>query len=106
MTLLVKEEADSKKVLLDAPTLYESGIDSMCNAVIAVLADEKIRLERIIKRDGIDEESASLRINAGKNDEFYKQKTENVIYNNGEQNDFKDRFKVIIEKIVKENNDG
>lgn len=106
ITLLVKEETDSERVLLDAPTLYESGIDGMCNAVIAVLADEKIRIERIIERDGIDEESARLRINAGKNDEYYKQRTQNIIYNNGEQNDFKDRFKAIIEKIVKENKDG
>ena len=69
-------------------------------------ADEKIRIERIIERDGIDEESARLRINAGKNDEYYKQRTQNIIYNNGEQNDFKDRFKAIINKILKENYDG
>jgi len=103
ITLLVREETDSERVLLDAPTLYESGIDGMCNAVIAVLADEKVRLERIMARDGINEESALLRIKAGKPDEYYKQKTDNIIYNNGKENDFKDRFKVIIEKIVKEN---
>ena len=106
IVLLVKNESNSGMVLLDAPTLYESGIDSMCNAVIAVLADENVRLERIMSRDSIDEESARLRINAGKPEEYYKQKTEYIIYNNGKQNDFKDRFEVIINKILKENKDG
>ena len=103
ITRLVKREINAPKVILDAPTLYESGIDSMCNAVIAVLADEKIRLNRIVKRDGIDEASAMLRINAGKSDEFYKLKTKNIVYNNNNESDFKIEFRSIIDKIVKEN---
>lgn len=106
IVLLVNEEADSDRVLLDAPTLYESGIDGMCSAVIAVLADEKIRLERITQRDNIDEASARLRMSAGKPDSFYKEKTPYIIYNNGNQNDFIGQFEVIINKILKENDDG
>ena len=103
ITLLVKKEINAKRVILDAPTLYESGIDSICDAVIAVLADKNVRLKRIIKRDGIDEQSAMLRINAGKMDEYYKSKTRHIIYNNDDENDFKARFEVIINKILKEN---
>ncbi len=106
IVLLMKKRANTEKVLLDAPTLYESGIDSMCTAVIAVLANEETRLKRIIVRDGIDETAARLRISAGKTDEFYKSKTDYIIYNNGGQNDFRGRFLAIIEEIVKENNNG
>jgi len=106
IVLLMKESANTEKVLLDAPTLYESGIENMCTAVIAVLADEETRLKRIIARDGIDEAAARLRISAGKTDEFYKSKTDYIIYNNSEQNDFKGRFRAIIEEIAKENNNG
>lgn len=106
IVLLVKQETDAELVLLDAPTLYESGIDSMCNAVIAVLAEREIRLSRILKRDGIDKQAATLRIKAGKADEYYKSRTEHIIYNNGDEDDFKDRFKAIINKILKENYDG
>ena len=38
-------------ILLDAPTLFESGIDSICDCVVAVLCDRKIRRQRIIERD-------------------------------------------------------
>lgn len=106
IVLLVKQETDAELVLLDAPTLYESGIDSMCNAVIAVMAEREIRLSRILKRDGIDKQAAALRIKAGKADEYYKSRTEHIIYNNGDEDDFKDRFKAIINKILKENYDG
>ena len=98
---LVVNEANTDRVLLDAPTLYESGIDNMCSAVIGVLADEKIRLKRIIERDNIDEESAKLRMSAGKLDDFYKEKTQYIIYNNGDQKDFNTQFEVIINKILK-----
>ena len=65
---LVLAEAEGKNVLLDAPTLFESGLDSVCTAVIAVSADTGIRRERIIKRDGLSPDAADLRINAGKTD--------------------------------------
>lgn len=103
IVVLMEKEIDTNLVLLDAPTLYESGTDSMCDAVIAVLADEKIRLKRITTRDNIDEETACLRISAGKSDKFYIEKTPYIIYNNGNEADFKSEFKAIINKILKEN---
>lgn len=38
---LVKKETNSKNALLDAPTLFESGLNSECVKTIAVLADKK-----------------------------------------------------------------
>ena len=40
-----------------------------------------------------------LRINAGKPDEFYKQNTDYIIYNNGDQAEFKNRFAEILNEI-------
>ena len=40
-------------ILLDAPTLFESGIDSMCDVIVSCIAPEPLRLERITARDGI-----------------------------------------------------
>ena len=37
---LVKKETNSKNALLDAPTLFESGLNSECVKTIAVLADK------------------------------------------------------------------
>ena len=71
---MVLSEINCDKVLLDAPTLFESGVDKICNKTVAVLSDKEIRLKRILARDNITEEQALLRINAGKPDEFYKEK--------------------------------
>jgi dephospho-CoA kinase len=76
------------KILLDAPTLYESGLDSICTAVIAVLSDIEFRKQRIIKRDNLTEQQAIDRLNAAKPDNFYTDKTEHIIYNNGKINEF------------------
>ena len=92
---LIKEEiekAEENKILLDAPTLYESGADSLCSSVIAVLSSKENRRVRILERDGITEQAAELRLSAGKNDDYYKEKTQHIIYNDGTAAEFKDNF--------------
>ncbi len=71
-----------KLCAIDAPLLCESGLCEDCDIVISVLADRSIRIERIMKRDGITEERASERVEAQKSDEFYISKSTYTIYNN------------------------
>ena len=70
--------------IVDAPLLYESGFDAECDAVIAVLAPQALRKERIIMRDGLSEERAIARLNMQKPDDFYRQKTPYIIINDGD----------------------
>ncbi len=56
----------NKTVVLDAPTLFDSGLQDRCSRIVVVTADENIRLERIMKRDGITENEARLRMSAQK----------------------------------------
>lgn len=101
ITLLIEKELDnSQKILLDAPTLFESGINSICDFTISILADKETRLKRIIERDMIDEESAILRITAGKDDNFYKKNSDYLIYNNEEQDKLFCEFEKIINDIT------
>ncbi len=95
---LVEKECDGD-TLLDAPTLIESGLNKKCDAVIGVLAEKGIRLERICKRDSITEDAAMLRINAGKSDDFYKENCDYIIYNNGNTAELEDKFAVILTEI-------
>ena len=97
--LVFAEIEKNRKVILDAPTLFESGINSICQKTIAVLADRDIRLLRIIGRDGISEEAALLRINAGKSDEFYKENADFVIYNNNDSEKFIAEFEDLLSSI-------
>lgn len=99
---LVKKETNSKNALLDAPTLFESGLNSECVKTIAVLADKKLREERITARDNITKQQALLRINAGKSDDFYKTHADCIIYNNGDENAVITRFSNILKEITEE----
>ena len=52
--LLASYDADPKirAVVLDAPKLYEAGLDGLCDAVIFVEADREIRVERLFASRG------------------------------------------------------
>ena len=76
------------RVLLDAPTLFESGANSLCDFTIAVLADKKIRCQRIRDRDFLREDEAMSRIQAQKEDMFYHSRADYILYNNTGLEDF------------------
>ncbi len=97
---LVENEIDEDLVLLDAPTLFESGLDNRCHKTIAVLSDTDIRMQRIMQRDGIDADAARLRMGAGKGDDFYIKNADEVFYNNADLQEFLQKIKEYLENII------
>lgn len=67
--------------VIDAPLLFESGFDRECDAVIGVVASDATRIDRIVMRDGISAEAAQKRLAAQKNNAFYLEKCDEIIYN-------------------------
>lgn len=100
---IVKEKITSDFVLIDAPTLFESGLDSICDKTVAVLSKKEIRLKRILARDKISEPDALLRIGAGKSDEYYLSKADTIIYNDGNPEEFSEKFREFLNNCRKEN---
>ncbi len=86
-------------VVVDAPTLIESGFNKECTAVIAVLAPEEHRLVRIKERDSLTEEKALSRIRAQKSDDFYKENADVVIFNDGDLSALVHKTDDILEKL-------
>ena len=100
---ILKGEINGAKndyILLDAPTLFESGVDALCNETCAILSDSKIRLERIIKRDNLDESAAKLRMSAGKDDQYYKEKTKHILYNNTSEKELYEAFTRLLKVFI------
>jgi dephospho-CoA kinase len=83
-----RAENGARLVLLDAPTLFESRADDFCNYIVSVIADEKLRFERIVERDNISTEAIRLRFESQKDDEYYISRSDAVIFNNGGISDF------------------
>ncbi len=69
-------------VAIDAINLVESGLAKRCRRTVAVLADKEVRIRRIMARDDISEEYARLRVEAQKDDDFYRENCTDVLINN------------------------
>ena len=66
-------------IVIDAAVLFESGMDSICDKVIAILAPKEVRLKRIMNRDIISKSDALLRINAQNAHEYYTSRADYVV---------------------------
>ena len=82
-----KRAQKEKELIIDAPLLFESKLDKICDYTIAVLADEEVKTKRICKRDNIDVKIAKSRLKIQQDDEFYIKRANKIIQNNGEMND-------------------
>lgn len=74
---------DKEIIVIDAPLLFESNLDKACDIVVGVIAKEKDKIERICNRDKINKETAKKRLNIQKDDNYIKDKSDYIIYNEG-----------------------
>ena len=88
-------------VIFDAPLLFESNADKYCSAVISVVADKNLRIERLVSRDGLSYEQVERRIASQLSDEWLIEKSDFVIENNGNFNE----LKLVVNEIFKKLND-
>lgn len=89
-----------RHAVIDAPLLFEAGLESICDTTVALTAPRETRIARIMKRDGIDMEQAVLRIKAQKPDEYYISRAEHCLINDGSERDFIRAADIIIDKIT------
>ncbi len=85
-SMLSELEAKGERIaVLDAPTLIESGMHEKCDFVIAVYADKEDCLARIMTRDGLSQEDASMRIASQKPLSYYAEYADFIIENKGSE---------------------
>lgn len=78
------KQSGAKSVILDAPTLFESDIHFLCDAIISVIATLDLKIKRILERDGIPVELVTSRINAQYGEDFFRSRSDWVITNDGD----------------------
>jgi len=86
---------------LDAIELISSGLGERCNLVVGVLAPRESRLERIMQRDGISAERAAARIDAQKGEEYFREKCDHILYNNGSADQFSNICKNYFSEVIR-----
>lgn len=85
-------------VLIDAPQLFEAHLEGICDLVIAVMAPEQLRVERICQRDGITEDAAHTRLAHQHDDGFFGAYADAVIVSDG-ISDINSQVKGLIDRI-------
>lgn len=63
------EKDGYKAVSVDAPVLFESGFDKLCDITICITAPQEQKIERIIARDKITRDQAVARLNSQLSDD-------------------------------------
>ncbi len=87
--------------VIDAPLLFESRIDTLCDTTAAVLASPQRRLSRIQTRDGITREQAEIRMNAQPAEEYYRNRADIVLRNDGTIQDLCEQAASLAEKLMR-----
>lgn len=76
------QKIGERTLVFDAPQLFESKADVICDKVIAVVACKEKRIQRICLRDNISKEEAIKRIDAQLSEDFFRANSDYVIENN------------------------
>lgn len=95
----------NKYILLDAPTLFESKANELCDFTIGIVTDLDISINRIIKRDNISLIDAKARIDSQFNKDFFINNCDFVIENIGSLFELEKKVENIINIINEKTGD-
>lgn len=84
-----------KLIVIDAPLLFESNLDQVCDFVIGVIASQDDKIQRICDRDNIGEDIAKKRLAIQMNNEFVKENADYIIVNDSSITNLEEEIKKI-----------
>ena len=73
---------------IDAIELFTSGLASLCDATVAIVAPLEDRVRRLMARDNISEDYARARIAAQKSADWFRSRCDATLENNGDKDAF------------------
>lgn len=85
-------------IVIDAPLLFESELNQLCDSVIGVISKQELQIERIVARDNVDYEHAERRLRAQQSNEFYIKNCDEIIENNDDIYDIEEEIRMIAKK--------
>lgn len=78
-----KSHSITPLLFVESAILYQSGFDSLCDKVVWVTAPERVRIGRVMQRDGITEEDVRLRMARQGNEDVFMRRASIVVNNDG-----------------------
>lgn len=77
--------AGARLAVLDIPLLFEAGMESLCDLVVAITAPYEVRLTRLVARDGLPAEEVERRLRAQPDGDFYRRRADITVENDGSE---------------------
>jgi len=77
------KSSSAESIIIDAPLLFEAGLQDKCSAIIGVIAPDNECVSRAARRDGITEEEVRKRLNNQHGNDFLLTYCTHIINNSG-----------------------
>ena len=87
-------------VAVDAIALLESGLGELCDATVAVTADDELRVHRIMARDNISEEYARKRVGAQKPSRWFEEHCTYTLRNDGAPSEVEAQARNLFQTVI------
>ena len=97
----VYSQDDPVGILIDAPLLFEAGLDKECDLVLLIVADMDVRIHRVCARDGATEQEVRNRINSQMSDEEKISRSHVVVDNSGTLEELEKQLEEFFSKFSK-----
>lgn len=94
------EISGKDRVVLDAPLLFEAGLDKKCSLTLGILSEKSTKSARITARDNVSEEYAKNRLARQNDDLFFEENCDFCIRNDGDIDEFKNKIRLFIKNEV------
>lgn len=97
IVLFFNKNKTEKLAFVSVPLLFEAGLEKLFDKIILVYADDKIRLDRLMKRNNLTLEYAQNRIDIQMSQDKKKSLAHYIIYNDKTINDLHENIEKLIE---------
>lgn len=99
---IIAKKYTTTDIIVDAPLLFEVGLDRVCDKVIVVYAKYHLQIARFMKRDNISKEEAIKRISLQMPIEDKMKLADITIDNSGTISELKKNIKFIYKQLISE----
>ena len=97
---LMSFHQDDEIVFVEAALIFEANMEKLFDYVILITADEKIRIDRTMKRENISSYEVKQRMKFQIPDELKKEKADFTFYNNGTVAELEQKANLLLQLLL------
>lgn len=94
------EDETARAVVLDAPKLYDAGLDALCDSVVFVETDDHLRAQRVQRDRGWATPELARRENLQKPLDIKRAKADDTVANNSSLDDLRTQVEIVFASVL------